>query len=447
MRRHMHLGLFIYPAGHHIAGWRHPAVDPSSIAGIDYYRRAAQAAERGKFDLFFVGDMLAAREKDGRVIREGGLNNIDSISITSAISAVTECLGLVATLSTTYNEPYYIAERFASLDHISNGRAGWNIITTANDDAAYNFGQKSHMEKTRRYERAKEFVDICTALWDSWDDDALSTNPSRIHPIDHHGRFFSVRGALGLPRPPQGWPVMFQAGGSPAGTEFAAMVAEAIFAAQTRLEEARAYREAVKVRMPKYGRSPDTLKVLPGLSPIVGSTEQEAKRKEAELDELILPAVGVWMLSEQMQFRLYDYDLDARLPSDEIRASGQAFTPRVVSLMDRADREGLTVRACANLVAKSRSHGTFVGTVEGLVDHMQLWQDSGGCDGFNIMPAWFPDELDVFVDQVVPELQRRDLFRTEYAGSMLRDHLGLPYPQRRVHRPASVALSEPGAPE
>lgn len=182
MRRHMHLGLFIYPAGHHIAGWRHPAVDPSSIAGIDYYRRAAQTAERGKFDLFFVGDMLAAREKDGRVVREGGLNNIDSISITSALAAVTECLGLVATLSTTYNEPYFIAERFASLDHISNGRAGWNIITTANDDAAYNFGQKSHMEKTLRYERAKEFVDICTALWDSWDDGAT------VHPIDHHGR-------------------------------------------------------------------------------------------------------------------------------------------------------------------------------------------------------------------------------------------------------------------
>lgn len=418
MSAQMHLGLFIYPAGHHIAAWRHRAVDPTTIAGIDYYRRTAQTAERGKFDLFFVGDMLAAREKDGRVVREGGLNNLDSISITSALSAVTECLGLVATLSTTYNEPYYIAERFASLDHISNGRAGWNIITTANDDAAYNFGQKSHMEKTRRYERAKEFVDICTELWNGSD-----------HSIDHRGRFFSVRGALGLPRPPQGWPVMFQAGGSPAGTEFAAMVAEAIFAAQSRLDEARIYRDAVKQRMPKYGRSPDTLKVLPGLSPIVASTEQEAKRKEAELDELILPAVGLWMLSEQMQFRLYDYALDARLPSDAIRASGQAFTPRVVSLMDRADHEGLTVRDCATLVAKSRSHGTFVGTVEGLVDHMQLWQESGGCDGFNIMPAWFPGELDVFVDHVVPVLQRRGLFRTGYTGTTLRDHLGLPYPE------------------
>ena len=222
------------------------------------------------------------------MIREGGLNNIDSISITSAISAVTECLGLVATLSTTYNEPYYIAERFASLDHISNGRAGWNIITTANDDAAYNFGQKSHMEKSRRYERAKEFIDICKALWDSWDDDALVADavsgqfvdPAKIHPVDHHGEFFRVRGALDLPRPPQGWPVLFQAGGSPSGTEFAAMVAEAIFAAQTRLDEASAYRDAVKRRMPKYGRSPDTLKILPGLSPIIGSTELEANARK-----------------------------------------------------------------------------------------------------------------------------------------------------------------------
>lgn len=438
MTTRMHLGLFIYPAGHHIAGWRHPAVDAHSIAGVDYYVRAAQTAERGKFDLFFVGDMLAAREKDGRVIREGGLNNIDSISITSAISAVTTHLGLVATLSTTYNEPYYIAERFASLDHISNGRAGWNIITTANDDAAYNFSQKTHMEKTLRYERAKEFIDVCTALWDSWDDTALVADPARgiftdpmhIHPIDHRGRFFSVQGALGLPRPLQGWPVLVQAGGSPAGVEFAAQVAEAIFAAQSNLDEARAYRNAVKQRMPKHGRCPDTLKILPGLSPVLGSTEQEAQRKEAELDELILPAVGVWMLSEQMRFRLYDYPLDAPLPCADIRATDQAFTPRVVSLLDRAEQTGMTILACANLVAKSRSHGTFVGTPDQLADHMQLWVETGACDGFNIMPAYFPDELDVFVDQAVPVLQRRGLFRTEYDGAMLRDHLGLARPSR-----------------
>jgi FMN-dependent oxidoreductase (nitrilotriacetate monooxygenase family) len=347
---------------------------------------------------------------------------------------------MVATLSTTYNEPYYIAERFASLDHISHGRAGWNVVTTSNDDAAYNFSRKSHMEKTLRYERAKEFVDICTGLWDSWDDDALVADArtgvfadcAKIHPIDHRGRFFTVQGASQLPRPPQGWPVLVQAGGSPAGIEFAAMISEAIFAAQTKLDEARAFRSAVQERMPKYGRSPDAVKVLPGLSPILGSTEVEARRKDAELDELILPAVGVWMLSEQMRFPLYDCALDAKLPTDDIRGSAQAFTPRVVSLLDRAEREGLTVRACATLVAKSRSHGTFVGTVEQLADHMQLWLEADGCDGFNIMPAYFPDELDQFVDEAVPVLQRRGLFRRDYAGTMLRDHLGLarPKPQR-----------------
>ena len=225
--------------------------------------------------------------------------------------------------------------------------------------------------------------------------------------------------------------MLVQAGGSPAGIEFAAMVAETIFAAQSKLEEARTFRDTVKRRMTEYGRCAEELKILPGLSPVVAATELEARRKEAELDELILPAVGVWMLSEQMRFRLYDYALDAKLPTDDIRASDQAFTPRVVSLMDRADREGLTVRECATLVAKSRSHGTFVGTVEGLVDYMQLWVESGGCDGFNVMPAYFPDELTLFVDQVVPVLQRRGLFRTEYAGPMLRDQLGLSYPRRR----------------
>jgi FMN-dependent oxidoreductase (nitrilotriacetate monooxygenase family) len=438
MPPHLHLGLFIYPAGHHIAGWRHPSVNPRAIAGMDYYRQAAQAAERGKFDLFFVGDMLAAREKDGRVIAEGGLNNLDSISITSAISSVTECLGLVATLSTTYNEPWSIAQRFASLDHISNGRAGWNIITTANDDAAYNFSQKSHMEKTRRYERAREFVDVCKGLWDSWDDDALTMDaaagafcdPAKIHPIRHAGEFFSVAGALELPRPIQGWPVLVQSGGSPAGMNFAAMVGEVIFAAQTRREEATKFRAALHARMPVYGRAPEDMKILPGLSPILGSTEREAKRKEEELDDLVLPAVGLWMLSEQMQFRLYDYAADAVLPTAEIRAQGGALTPRVASLLDRADRERLSIRACAREVARTRSHGSFVGTPEQLADHMQLWRDESACDGFNIMPAYFPDELNVFVDEAVPVLQRRGLARRDYAGATLRNHLGLKTPPR-----------------
>jgi FMN-dependent oxidoreductase (nitrilotriacetate monooxygenase family) len=438
-RRRLHLGLFIYPGGHHVAGWRHKSVDPQAILGFDYYRRAAVTAERGKFDLFFVGDMLAAREKDGRVIAQGALNNIDSISITSALASVTDHLGLVATLSTTYNEPFAIAERFASLDHISDGRAGWNIITTANDDAAMNFSRKSHMEKTQRYQRAKEFVDICKALWDGWDDRALPADRNtgafldmaKLNPIDHEGRFFSVRGAMALPPPPQGWPVLVQAGGSPAGLEFAAMVAEVIFAAQSKRDEAVRFRAAVRSRMPSHGRDPDRLKVLPGLLPILGGSEAEALDKERMLNELLHPAVGIWMLSEQMDFRLYEYPEDAPLPTADIRATGAAFTPRVVSLMERADREGLSIRDCGTMVAATRSHGSFVGTPEQLVDYMQLWLEEGACDGFNIMPAWFHDELDVFVDEVVPLLQRRGLFRTDYEGTTLRQHLGLQMPPRR----------------
>lgn len=270
--------------------------------------------------------------------------------------------------------------RFASLDHLSDGRAGWNIITTANDDAALNFSRKSHMEKTQRYQRAKEFVDICKGLWDGWQEGAVRADrgvgtfvdAQKVHELDHKGQFFTVKGALDLPRSPQGWPVMVQAGGSPAGLEFAAMVAELIFAAQSNRQEAIKFRAAVKQRMPAHGRDPEMLKVLPGLLPILGSTEKEALDKEAMLNELLHPAVGIWMLSEQMGFRLYDYPQEGSLPTADIRASGSAFTPRVVHVMERADREGLSVRDCGILVAASRSHGSFVGTPEQLVDHMKL---------------------------------------------------------------------------
>jgi len=402
--RRMHLGVFTYPGGHHIAGWRHGSVQPRDILGYDYYLRTAQAAERGKFDLVFVGDMLAAREKDGRVIAQGALNNIDSISILSAVAGATERVGLVATLSTTYNEPYAI------------------------DDAALNFSRKSHMEKTMRYQRAREFVDICKGLWDGWEDGAVTADrasgtfvdTAKVRELDHKGQFFAVKGALDLPRSPQGWPVMVQAGGSPAGLEFAATVAELIFAAQSNRQEAIKFRAAVKQRMPGHGRDPAILKVLPGLLPILGSTEKEALEKETMLNELLHPAVGIWMLSEQMQFRLYDYPQDGPLPTADIRAGGSAFTPRVMHLMERADREGLSVRDCGILVAASRSHGSFVGTPEQLVDYMTL------C--FNVMPAYFHDEMDLFVDQVVPILQRRGLFRRDYEGTTLRHHLGLPIP-------------------
>ena len=401
----LHLGLFIYPGGHHIAGWRHPSVTPPDMLQLDYYRAAAQTAERGRFDLFFVGDMLAARERDGRVVAEGGLNNLDSISISAALSSLTERIGFVATLSTTYNEPLAIAARFAALDHISNGRAGWNIVTTANDDAAYNFGRNSHPEKTSRYARAAAFVETCKQRWDSRDDPAM---PPLV----------------------QGWPVLVQAGGSPAGLAFAAQVAEVIFAAQANRDEARRFRSAMHAAMATHGRPPEALKILPGLSPILGSTEAEAERKSEELDALVLPAVGIWMLSEQLKFRLYDYSPDAALPVAEIRAAGSAFMPRVASLLDRAEAARLSIRACAAEVARSRSHGSFTGTPEQLADHMQLWHDGGACDGFNLMPAYFPAELELFVDHAVPVLQRRGLVRNEYEGTTLRAHLGLERPGR-----------------
>jgi FMN-dependent oxidoreductase (nitrilotriacetate monooxygenase family) len=438
MAKKLHFGLFIYPGGHHLAGWRHPSVEAKDILGVAYYKRAAVAAERGLFDLYFVGDMLAAREREGQLVAEGALNNIDSISIDSAIAGATRHIGVVATLSTTYNEPYAIAERFASLDHLSGGRAGWNIVTTANDDAALNFSRKGHMEKTLRYQRAKEFVDVCTGLWDSWADDALVgdrdsgrfADERKIRPIDHVGEFFSVKNPLTLPRPPQGWPVLVQAGGSPAGIEFAASVAEVIFTAQTKLAEALAFREAVKTRMPDHGRDPASLRTLPGLIPIIGDTEKSAFRKEEELNELLHPAVGIWMLSEQLKFRLYDFPVDARLPTSEIRASGKDFTPRVISLLEKADVENLSILECGRLVAATRSHGSIVGTPEQIADHIVSWFEAGAADGFNIMPPYFPSELDIFVDQVIPILQRRGLFRTAYEGTTLRDHLGLARPIR-----------------
>jgi FMN-dependent oxidoreductase (nitrilotriacetate monooxygenase family) len=438
MAKKLHFGLFIYPGGHHLAGWRHPSVEAKDILGVEYYKRAAVAAERGFFDLYFVGDMLAAREREGQLVAEGALNNIDSISIDSAIAGATRHIGVVATLSTTYNEPYAIAERFASLDHLSGGRAGWNIVTTANDDAALNFSRKGHMEKTLRYQRAKEFVDVCTGLWDSWADDALVgdrdsgrfADEQKIRPIDHVGEFFSVKNPLTLPRPPQGWPVLVQAGGSPAGIEFAASVAEVIFTAQTKLAEALAFREAVQTRMPSHGRDPASLRTLPGLMPIIGDTEKSAFRKEEELNELLHPAVGIWMLSEQLKFRLYDFPVDARLPTSEIRASGKDFTPRVISLLEKADVENLSILECGRLVAATRSHGSIVGTPEQIADHIVSWFEAGAADGFNIMPPYFPSELDIFVDQVIPILQRRGLFRTAYEGTTLRDHLGLARPIR-----------------
>jgi FMN-dependent oxidoreductase (nitrilotriacetate monooxygenase family) len=451
MTRQLHLGLFIYPGGHHIAGWRHPSVQAAGLTSLDYYRTQIQWAERGKFDLFFVGDTLFTREKDGRFFGRQATSNPDPVSLISTLSAVTERIGLVATLSTTYHEPYAVASKFGTLDHLSGGRAGWNVVTTWEDKAALNFSRSKAMEKADRYVRGREFIDACTALWDSWDDAAVLQDrasgrfldPALIRPVEHRSDSFSVRGPLRQPRPPQGWPVLVQAGGSPPGREFAAMVAEAIFTAQTRLDEAKEFRSSTHARMAKYGRRADEVVIMPGLSPLLGSTEAEALRLEEEIGDLVHPEVGIWMLSENLNFPLYDYDPSERLPVELIR-SAKKPTANADTLLSEAERRRLTIDGAARFIARSRSHQNFVGTPEQLADLMQRWFEEGGCDGFNVMPPYFPDQLQVFVEQVVPLLQRRGIFRQNYSGTTLREHLGIGRPsagqfQRMLARAAAAA--------
>jgi alkanesulfonate monooxygenase SsuD/methylene tetrahydromethanopterin reductase-like flavin-dependent oxidoreductase (luciferase family) len=415
--KHLHFGLFIYPGGHHIAAWRHPKAASEQVTELDYFRRCALACERGKFDSLFVGDALAARESRGRLVGEVAINNLDPVSVCAAVAGVTEHLGVVATLSTSFHEPCLIAAKFATLDHLSGGRAGWNVVTTSQDQAALNFGREPHMEKSLRYERAQEFVDVVRALWDAGE-----------RPIAHHGRFFQVEGSLGMARPPQGWPVLVQAGGSPPGRAFAASIGEAIFTAQTVLAPAREFRAELHALMAARGRRPETVKVLPGLSPVLGDTMAAAHRKEAELEELVHPRVGTWMISEYLKFPLYDLSADAPVPATEVRAANPQLSPAAGAFLDRCVREGLTIASGGRILARSRTHQSFVGTPETLADHMQTWLNEGGCDGFNLLPAWFPGELELFVDQVVPVLQRRGIYRRDYEGGTLRSHLGLAVP-------------------
>ena len=430
MSRQLHLGVFIYPGGHHIAAWRHPDMRAERITELDYYREAGQIAERGKFDLFFVGDALNAREREGHVVGEIAINNLDPVSIVSVVASVTQRIGLVATLSTTYNEPAAIAAKFATLDHLSGGRAGWNVVTTLDEKAAFNFSRSEAMEKSLRYQRAQSFVDACRALWDSWEDGATAADPSRIVAPMYRSPYFSVDGPLGMPRPPQGWPVLVQAGGSEPGRNFAASIGEAIFTAQGALPGARAFRSDIHARMKNLGRSPDSIKIMPGLSPVLGDTEEHAKRREAEFAELAHPSVGVWMLTEMTKFRLYDHPLDSLLPTKDIRAANPALGENAVSLMNRAEASPMTIREAARIMVRSRVHQSFVGTPEQLADHMIHWLNEGGSDGFNLLPPVFPGDLALFVDTVVPILQKRGVFRRDYTGPTLRDHLGLTRPGR-----------------
>lgn len=428
----LHLGAFIYFTGHHHYGWRRADSGAEQIFDYKFYRSLAQTAERGKFDMMFLADLLYVMGAD-----QSAAGMLDPLTVLSALATDTEKLGLTATVSTTYNEPYNVARKFATLDHISSGRAGWNIVTSQLDAEAHNYGRAEHPEHGLRYQMAREFVEVATRLWDSWGDDSLIVNreagqfadPSKIKEVEYTGEWYSTKGTLNVPRPPQGYPVLIQAGSSEPGQNFAASFGEVIFTAQQSLEAAQTFYTSVKSKLAGFGREQDSLKIMPGLSPILGATEEEARRKYNELQELIPPEAVIGMLSGMLNFDLSNYPVNEQLPDipDPVVASN-GMKSRIQLIMDMARKDKLSILELGRKLIGARGHLQFVGSYEQLADLMQLWFEEYGCDGFNIMPPVLPGDLNEFVDHVVPILQARGLFRTEYTGNTLREHLGLERP-------------------
>ncbi|AUX39004.1 monooxygenase [Sorangium cellulosum] len=434
----LHLNAFLMSVGHHEASWRLPESDPFANTKVEHWKHLARVAERGKLDSLFLADSPVLWNNVGR--RPAG--TLEPTVLLAALAGATEHVGLIATASTTYNEPFNLARRFASLDHLSGGRAGWNIVTTAGVDAARNFNLDELPAHSDRYARAAEFIDVSLKLWDSWDDDApLGDKESgvwgdqrKIYPPRHVGRYFKVEGALNVPRPPQGYPLLVQAGSSEDGKELAARYAEAVFTAQQTLEDGQQFYGDLKARVRALGRDPESIKILPGLVPVIGGTEAEALALDAELDRLIKPEHAKRQLAQTLRVRPEDLDLDAELPKDlpsedQIEGAKSRYT-LIVTL---ARRERLTVRQLIGRLGGGRGHRTFAGTPEQVADAIQTWWEQGAADGFNVMAPVLPSGLEVFVEHVVPILQRRGLFRREYEGKTLRDNYGLPRPANRNH--------------
>lgn len=443
----MKLAAFLYPTGYHVAAWRHPLVPADAGVNFGHFTDLARTVERGKFDFIFLADSVGIRGTDLPALSRTAIRYIaqfEPLTLLSALAVVTERVGLVASATTTYNEPYHLARKLASLDHISGGRAGWNLVTSQNEDEAPNFGLDAHPGHAERYARAREFTEVVKGLWDSWEDDAFSRDkesgiffePEKLHVLNHKGLYFSVRGPLNVPRSPQGHPVLIQAGASDAGRELAAETAEVVFTAQPALAGAQAFYADVKGRADRYSRSPDEIRIMAGVFPFVGRTEHEAQEKLEELQGLIDPVVGLSLLGGQLGgVDLSAYPLDGPLPDlPETNASKS----RRQLLIDLARRENLSIRELALRVAGSRGHWQIVGTPERIADELEQWLVSGASDGFNVMAPSLPGGLEDFVELVIPELQRRGLFRREYEGRTLRENLGLRRPEHRARR---LALS------
>ncbi|HVJ32040.1 MAG TPA: LLM class flavin-dependent oxidoreductase [Terriglobia bacterium] len=434
--RQLHLGAFMRPVSIHTGAWRYPGAYPDANFNFGHLRHFARRLEAAKFDAFFMADHLAVLNMPIAALkRSHTVTSFEPFTLLSALAGATERIGLVATASTTFDEPYHIARRFASLDHISGGRAGWNIVTTANPDAALNFGYESQMDHDARYVRAREFFDVVTGLWDSFADDAfvrdveagLYFDPARMHVLDHKGPHLSVRGPLNIARPVQGWPVIVQAGASEAGRQLAAETAEVIFGAEGTLAEGKSFYADIKRRMKKAGRDPDQLKILPAAFVVVGDSVEEARATRARLDSLVHYDNGIGSLNGMLGYDVSGYDPDGPLPEIPETNASRSARERMIRL---AKAENLTIRQLAQR-AGSYSGLAFVGTPQTIADEMEQWLVEEGSDGFNVMFPWLPGGLDAFVDRLVPELQRRGLFRTEYEGSTLREHLGLARPQNR----------------
>ena len=425
--------------GYHPAAWRHPDVPADGTLRFDHYRRSALAAERGKCDLVFFADGIGIRERDvprGSLARSGyEIVEMEPMTLLPALAVVTERIGLVSTASTTYNEPFHIARKFATLDLISNGRAGWNVVTSWSEAEAKNFNREEHVDYATRYARAAEFVEVVKGLWDSWEEDAFALDKrsgqffdeTKMHILDHKGTYFSVRGPLNVGCLPQVHPIVVQAGASEQGRELAAATADIVYAVHPSLEAAQAFYADLKRRLARYERSDEDLKILPALRPVVGKTTQEARAKYDQLQRLLDPLVGLGRLSQTFG-DLSGYPLDGPLPLDKL---GPAELRSIsAQLLARVRRQNPTIRELYQQVA---GMGGFclIGTAADIADVMQQWFENDACDGFNITPTHLPGGCEDFVDMVTPELQRRGLFRTEYKGRTLRENLGLKRPRNR----------------
>jgi FMN-dependent oxidoreductase (nitrilotriacetate monooxygenase family) len=430
--RQMHLGVFVLGTGNHSAGWRYEGAATSHME-LPVMQEIARIAERGKFDLLFISDSMVMDPTD----HPSFLCRFEPTTLITALSACTTHIGLGATVSTSFSEPFNVARLFGSIDHLSGGRAAWNVVTTSNLKAAQNFGLEEHLEHELRYARADEFVDVVRGLWDCWEDGAIVADKTtgrfidadKVKPLNHKGRFFQVKGPINMARCPQGHPVIIQAGGSPTGLDLAARTADVVFSVVQELEPAKAAYADLKGRMAKYGRAPDEIAVLPGVMPIIGASDGEAREKLAKLQSWITPTNAVTLVASRIGYDVSGHPLDGPVPPPPPFQGSRTFTH---VLYEMAKRENMTLRDLYNLTAAARGHWVVCGTPHGIADTLEEWFTAGAADGFNILPAYFPGGFADFVDLVVPELQRRGVFRRDYVGTTLRDHFGL----ARIDAPA-----------